>query len=168
MLVANQTYASSMSRNTSYPRVIVRRSGIHGRGVFAGEPIQSGERVIEYKGERINWKEALRRHPHDPEDPNHTFYFTIDEDCVIDGGAKGNAARWINHSCKPNCEAEMREVDGKMRVFIEARRDIKAGEELSYDYGLEIDAPYTAKLKSEFGCACGAKKCRGTMLAQKR
>jgi SET domain-containing protein len=152
----------------SSPAISVRRSGIHGRGVYAARRIKKGERVIEYKGERINWKEALRRHPHDPEQPNHTFYFTLEDDCVIDGGAKGNAARWINHSCKPNCEADMVEVQGRMRVFIAALRDIKKGEELSYDYGLEIDAPYTPKLKREFACWCGHKVCRGTMLAPKR
>lgn len=150
------------------PAIIVRRSGIHGRGVYAARDIKRGERVVEYKGERISWKEALRRHPHDPEQPNHTFYFTIDEKRVIDGGSKGNAARWINHSCEPNCESEMVEKKGETRVYIQAVRDIKAGEELSYDYGLEIDAPYTKKLKNEFACWCGAPRCRGTMLAPKR
>ena len=86
----------------------------------------------------------------------------------IDGGARGNAARWINHSCNPNCEADMVEIRGHMHVFIEALRDIKTGEELSYDYGLEIDAPYTPKLKREFACSCGHKGCRGTMLAPKK
>ncbi|MGA2548586.1 MAG: SET domain-containing protein-lysine N-methyltransferase [Burkholderiaceae bacterium] len=148
--------------------ISIRRSGIHGRGVYAARPIKSGERIVEYKGERINWKEALRRHPHDPEQPNHTFYFTIGDDLVIDGGARGNAARWINHSCNPNCEADMVEIRGHMHVFIEALRDIKTGEELSYDYGLEIDAPYTPKLKREFACSCGHKGCRGTMLAPKK
>jgi SET domain-containing protein len=151
----------------SLPAISVRRSVIHGRGVYATRLIKKGERIIEYKGERINWKEALRRHPHDPEQPNHTFYFTVGDDCVIDGGAKGNAARWINHSCNPNCEADMVEVKGQMHVFISALRDIKPGEELSYDYGLEIDGAYTAKLKREFACWCGHKECRGTMLAPK-
>jgi SET domain-containing protein len=152
----------------SSPLIKIRRSGIHGRGVYAARKIRKGERVIEYKGERISWKEALRRHPHDPDDPNHTFYFTIDESVVIDGGAQGNAARWINHSCEPNCEAEMVDVDGQMHVFIDALRDIRAGEELSYDYALEIDGRYTKKLKDEFACHCGSARCRRTMLAPKR
>src|SRR5271163_5051358 len=109
----------------------IRRSGIHGRGVYAARKIAKGERVIEYRGERINWREALRRHPHDPDDPNHTFYFTIDDSLVIDGGAQGNAARWINHSCEPNCEAQMVSVKGELRVYIEAAREIRSGEELS-------------------------------------
>lgn len=145
----------------------VRRSGIHGRGVYALRAIRKGERIIEYKGEQISWKEALRRHPHDPKDPNHTFYFTIDDDHVIDAGVRGNAARWINHSCDPNCEAELAQADGTARVHIDALRDIGRGEELCYDYGLEIDARYTNKLKQEFACTCGSESCRGTMLAPK-
>jgi SET domain-containing protein len=144
-------------------RIQTRRSGVHGNGVFAVQDIAEGETLIEYKGELITWKEALRRHPHDPAQPNHTFYFHIDDGRVIDGGVKGNAARWINHSCEPNCEAD--ETDG--RVFIKARRNIPAGEELNYDYGLIIDEPYTKKLKADFPCWCGSENCRGTLLAPK-
>jgi SET domain-containing protein len=150
------------------PTLKIRRSGIHGRGVYSARRIKKGERVVEYKGERISWREALRRHPHDPEDPNHTFYFTLNNNVVIDGGSQGNAARWINHACDPNCEASMVELEGELRVFIEAMRDIRAGEELSYDYALEIDARYTKKLKNEFACRCGSPACRGTMLALKK
>ncbi|MDM0105999.1 SET domain-containing protein-lysine N-methyltransferase [Variovorax sp. J22R24] len=144
-------------------RIQTRRSGVHGNGVFAVQDIAEGETLIEYKGEVITWKEALRRHPHDPTQPNHTFYFHIDDGRVIDGGVNGNAARWINHSCEPSCEAD--EQDG--RVFIKALRNIAAGEELSYDYGLIIDEPYTKKLKAEFPCWCGSETCRGTLLAPK-
>jgi uncharacterized protein len=83
-------------------RIQVRKSGIHGKGVFALRPIAKGETVIEYLGEIVTWKEALRRHPHDPKDPNHTFYFHIDDKHVIDAAYGGNAARWINHACSPN------------------------------------------------------------------
>ena len=145
----------------SVRRIVVRQSGVHGKGVFAAAPIEAGARLIEYKGERISWKEALRRHPHDPDEPNHTFYFALDSGDVIDGKVGGNSARWINHSCAPNCEAE--EIDG--HVYIHALRDIDEGEELFYDYGLVIDAKQTAKLKREYECRCGARKCRGTMLA---
>jgi len=144
-------------------RIQTRRSSVHGNGVFAVQDIAEGETLIEYKGEVISWKEALRRHPHDPAQPNHTFYFHIDDDRVIDGNVKGNAARWINHSCDPSCEAD--EQDG--RIFIKALRNIAAGEELSYDYGLIIDEPYTEKLLSEFPCWCGSSDCRGTLLAPK-
>jgi uncharacterized protein len=142
-------------------RIQTRRSGVHGKGVFAVTDFAQGETIIEYVGEIISWKEALRRHPHDPQDPNHTFYFHIDETHVIDAKHGGNSSRWINHSCKPNCEPD--EIDG--RIFIKARRNILAGEELSYDYGLVIDAPLTDKLKAEYPCWCGAKKCRGTLLS---
>ena len=145
-------------------RIQVRRSGVHGRGVFAAQPIVRDERIIEYKGELITWREALRRHPHDPGDPNHTFYFHIDDAHVIDAKYGGNHARWINHACTPNCEAD--EVDG--RIFIKALRDIAPGEELFYDYGLVIDERYTPKLKKQFECRCGTPGCRGTMLAPKR
>jgi SET domain-containing protein len=145
-------------------RIQVRRSGVHGKGVFALQKLKKGEQVIEYIGEIITWKKALKRHPHNPDDPNHTFYFHIDDGRVIDAAVGGNAARWINHACKPNCEAD--EVDG--RVFIKTLRKIEPGEELFYDYGLIIDEPYTKKLKKQFECRCGAKKCRGTMLAKKR
>jgi SET domain-containing protein len=145
-------------------RIQVRRSGVHGKGVFAVAPIAAGETIIEYKGEVISWPEALRRHPHDPKDPHHTFYFHIDDERVIDAKYGGNAARWINHACEPNCEAC--EVDG--RIFIKALRDLAPGEELFYDYGLIIDERYTPALKKAYACRCGSPNCRGTMLAPKR
>ena len=145
-------------------RIQTRLSGVHGKGVFAVQDIAKGEVLVEYVGEIISWKEALRRHPHDPKDPNHTFYFQIDEDHVIDAKYGGNSSRWINHSCAPNCEAD--EEGG--RVFIKALRKIKAGQELFYDYGLIIDERYTPKLKAEYPCWCGAKACRGTLLSPKR
>ena len=145
-------------------RIQVRKSGVHGKGVFALQPLQAGERILEYKGELIGWPEALRRHPHDPSDPNHTFYFHIDEAHVIDANVGGNAARWINHACAPNCKAE----EEGTRVFIRALRDIAPGEELFYDYGLIIDERYTPRLKKEYACRCGSPACRGTMLAPKR
>ncbi len=145
-------------------KIQARSSAVHGRGVFAVKPIKKGERVIEYKGELISWNEALDRHPHDPKQPNHTFYFHIDDLCVIDGRVKGNSAKWINHSCEPNCESDPDDD----RIYIKALRNIKAGEELNYDYGLTIDERYTPRLKKEFACYCGSKLCRGTMLAPKR
>jgi SET domain-containing protein len=159
---APKAVSTSASKQVT-KRIAVRDSGVHGKGVFAEINIAEGEVLIEYKGEIITWPEALRRHPHDPKDPNHTFYFSIDEKHVIDGKVNGNSARWINHSCDPSCEAD--EENG--RVFIKALRNIAAGEELNYDYGLVIDERYTPKLKAEYPCWCGAKKCRGTLLAPK-
>jgi len=145
-------------------RIQVRRSGVHGKGVFALRDLAEGDAIIEYVGAIISWKEAQRRHPHDPADPNHTFYFHIDERRVIDALVGGNSSRWINHSCAPNCEAD----ESQGRVFIKALHKIAAGEELSYDYGLIIDDRYTAKLKAEYPCWCGERQCRGTLLAPKR
>jgi hypothetical protein len=164
---AAKTPASHRPRAAKAPagrRIQVRRSGVHGKGVFALAAIPAGTTIIEYKGELITWAQALARHPHDPDQPNHTFYFHIDDKHVIDGNVNGNAARWINHSCEPNCEAD--EING--RVFVKALHDVMPGEELFYDYGLVIDARYTAKLKKEFECRCGAPGCRGTMLAPKK
>lgn len=148
----------------SHRRIQTRRSGVHGKGVFALQDIAEGETIIEYVGEVIGWEQAQARHPHDPQDPNHTFYFSLENGNVIDALHGGNSSRWINHSCDGNCEAD--EVDG--RVYIRARRNIPAGEELNYDYGLVLDERYTPKLKAEYPCWCAAKTCRGTLLAPKR
>jgi len=145
-------------------RIQVRRSGVHGKGVFALQSIAAGETLIEYTGQVISWPEALRRHPHDPQDPHHTFYFHINDQNVIDGKVGGNASRWFNHACDPNCESDDREG----RIFIQALRDLSPGEELFYDYGLVIDERYTPKLKKEYACRCGSDNCRGTLLAPKR
>ena len=153
----------SPSGSSSSRRIQVRRSGVHGKGVFALQDIAEGETVIEYVGEIISWDEAQDRHPHDPKDPNHTFYFHVNEDKVIDALHGGNSSRWINHSCDANCEAD----EQNERIFIKALRNIHAGEELNYDYGLIIDEPYTKKLLAEYPCWCGAKNCRGTLLSPK-
>ena len=144
-------------------RIQVRRSPIHGRGVFALQELAEGEKLLEYAGELITWKQALRRHPHDPAQPDHTFFFHVDEKHVIDGNVGGNSSRWINHSCDPNCYAH---VQGS-RIFLFVLREIAAGEELFFDYGLSLDERYTARLKARFACYCGSKTCRGTLLAPK-
>jgi SET domain-containing protein len=155
---------SKKTTNAARRRIQIRRSGVHGKGVFALQDIAEGEVLIEYVGEIISWPEAQERHPHDPSDPNHTFYFHINEERVIDAKVGGNSSRWINHACDANCEAD--EKDG--RIFIKAVRKIQAGEELNYDYGLILHERYTAKLKAEYPCWCGSGNCRGTLLAPKR
>ena len=149
------------ARGVRQPRIETRRSEVHGLGVFALDTFAPGETIVEYVGEIVDLQEALRRHPHDPNDPHHTFYFHIDDRRVIDGLHGGNDSRWINHSCQPNCEPD--QVKG--RIFIKARRPIFRGEELSFDYGLVSDEPLTDELKAAYPCFCGAKKCRGTLLA---
>ena len=162
---ATKAAAKSVMRNR---KAAVRHSAIHGRGVVATVALKAGERICEYKGERIGWPEALRRHPHDPEQPFHTFYFSLDDGTVIDGNVAGDFSRFMNHSCEPNCEAEMVESKAGLRVFIVALRDIAVGEELVYNYGLTLDERYTPTLKKQFACHCGSAKCRGTMLSPKR
>jgi SET domain-containing protein len=147
-------------------RIQVRRSGIHGKGVFALLPIAEGEEIIEYTGKVITWKQAQKLPPHNPDEPNHTFFFHIDDKHVIDGNDGGNAAKWINHACGPNCEAD--EDEEENRVFIKALRDIEPGEELNYDYGLILEGKVTKKAMKEFACHCGTPECRGTMLAIKK
>jgi uncharacterized protein len=133
----------------------VRESDVHGRGVYAVEFIRKGTRIIEYTGERVPWEAA----PDDDDDP-HTFNFGLENGDVINPEVGGNDARWINHSCDPNCEA----VEEDDRIFIYAMRNIQPGEELLYDYHMEIDEPITKSAKEKFACHCGASNCRGTMI----
>jgi SET domain-containing protein len=142
----------------------VRRSKIQGRGVFATREIRKGEEIVEYKGEHIDDAEADKRYPFEEDERHHTFLFQLDDGSIIDAGVHGNAAKYINHSCEPNCEAV--EYDG--RIFIEALRNIKKGEELVYDYHFILEEPHNAANKKLYPCNCGSKKCRGTILARKR
>ena len=143
------------------PIYVVRNSPIHGRGVFAGRTIRKGTQIIEYRGERISMREAERRPDSDPDNPYHTFLFELNDGKVIDAAVRGNAARWINHSCAPNCKSV---EDDDSRVYIEAKRAIAEGEELTYDYRLSYDGRITRKVREEYACRCGSKRCRGTLL----
>ncbi|GAC1695727.1 MAG: SET domain-containing protein-lysine N-methyltransferase [Gemmatimonadaceae bacterium] len=143
---------------------VIRRSPIAGRGAFATRRIRRGERIIEYTGQRLSWAQADRRYPDDATVDHHTFLFAIDDDIVVDAARQGNAARFINHSCAPNCDA----VIDDDRIFIEAIRPISVGEELCYDYAYELDVTHTARQKKLYPCRCGASSCRGTILANKR
>ncbi|MDB5798285.1 MAG: hypothetical protein JWP36_2187 [Paucimonas sp.] len=144
--------------------IAVRHSKVHGNGVFATRKIAAGTRIIEYQGARITQREANKRSGQDPDNPFHTFFFSLESGKLIDGGDQGNDARWINHSCAPNCEAQ--EEDG--HVYIHALRDLRRGEELNYDYGLIVEERHTPAVKRAYECRCGAPECRHTMLAPKR
>jgi uncharacterized protein len=144
----------------SAPPIETRDSGIHGRGVYATRPIRKGMRIIEYLGERITHAEADRRYARKGDDDGHTFLFIASRRTVIDAGVNGNAARFINHSCDPNCET----VIENGRVFIESIRRIKPGEELCYDYQLTWESTDDPVELALYACRCGAKRCRGTML----
>ena len=143
-------------------RIVVRNSSIHGRGVFALRRIPKGTRIIEYKGKLITDKEADRRYSRVHEHSPHTMLFSLEGGWVIDATRRGNSARWINHSCAPNCDIE---EEGR-RVFIESRRDLHPGDELTYDYNLQIGEKHTKAAKREHACFCRARRCRGTMLGE--
>jgi SET domain-containing protein len=142
------------------PLVEARDSKIHGRGVYAIAPIKKGTRIMEYLGERISHAEADARYETKGDDDGHTFLFIASNRTVIDAGVDGNDARFINHSCNANCET----VIENSRVFIDAVRNIKPGEELGYDYQLTWESTDDPTELALYACRCGAKKCRGTML----
>jgi uncharacterized protein len=150
-----------MANGKKAPLVAVRDSGIHGTGVFALRRIPKGMRIIEYVGERVSHAEADRRYEGKEVSDNHTFLFIVDGRTVVDAGVGGNEARFINHSCAPNCETVIEE----RRIFIDAIRTIEPGEELSYDYQIQREADDPPDIEDIFGCRCGAPGCRGTMLA---
>ena len=151
-------------------RIVRRQSPIHGNGVFAVCDIPKGTSIIEYRGRRLTHAEADRRFGNEV-DSGHTFLFTLNDEYLIDGGDGGNVARWINHSCSPNCQAWIVEhASGdprRDRVIIEAKRDIRAGDELTYDYGIVLEEPQTARLKRLWACRCGSRRCTGTLLKPK-
>ena len=149
-------------KQTPRRRFVVRNSGIDGKGVFATTHIPAGTRLVEYKGKRLTEAQVDRRYAND--DSPHTFLFALDEGMVIDASIGGNSARWINHSCAPNCEA----VDDEDRIYIETLRAIRPGEELSYNYRIELEERHTPALKRLYQCRCGARRCKGTILQPKK
>lgn len=140
----------------------IRRSGIHGLGAYATCFIPKGTRVIEYLGDRISNEEADARYDEEKMAEHHTVLFIVDENTCIDAGRNHNEARYINHSCDPNCESEVE--DG--RVFIDAIKDIQPGEELFFDYSYERDEE--SEDDARYICRCGAPACRGTILEPKK
>ena len=139
-------------------RYIVRRSTIHGRGVFALANIPKGTWLMEYIGERISHRESDRRYAAEHEHSPHTMLFSVDDKTVIDATKWGNSARFINHSCTPNCEA----IEEEGRIFIETIKKVAAGDELTYDYNLILEERHTPAVKRAHACFCGTRRCRGT------
>ena len=154
----------------SKPTIEMRRSDIHGNGVFAIADIKAGDEIIEYAGRRLTHARADHKYG-GTADTGHTFLFTLNDDYVIDGNDGGDESRWINHSCDPNCRAWRIEAeDGNPkhdRVVIEAKVDIEKGTELTNDYGIVLAEPYTKALKAAWACHCGTKHCSGTLLKPK-
>jgi SET domain-containing protein len=149
--------------------IVVRHSPVHGNGVFAAKDLPAGTELIEYTGRLITPKQADRLYPNEMEG-GHTFLFALNDDWVIDGNVDGNDARWFNHGCAPNCIPYLYEDTTdrrKDRVFIETMRDVRKGEELTYDYGISFEVRHTARLKKIWACRCGAPNCSGTMLKPK-
>jgi hypothetical protein len=142
------------------PLYVVRRSRIHGSGVYATRRIRKGTRIVEYLGDRITHEQADARYEAKGQDDGHTFLFVVDSRVVIDAGVNGNDARFINHCCNPNCETVIED----RRVFIEALRTIQPGEELGYEYGLTWESTDDPGELANYACRCGAAVCRGTML----
>ncbi|HXT16116.1 MAG TPA: SET domain-containing protein-lysine N-methyltransferase [Gemmatimonadaceae bacterium] len=141
----------------------IRPSPIQGLGAFATRHIPAGTRLIEYAGQRLTPAEADARYP-DDDARHHTFLFAIDDDVVIDAAVDGNDARFINHSCDPNCDAVV--DDG--RIWIETIRDVEPGAELAYDYAYILEERHSPAAKRKYPCHCGAGTCRKTILAKKR
>jgi len=137
---------------------------MHGLGAFAVRPIPEGTRLIEYAGARLTPAEADERYPDVPGEVHLTYLFAIDDDIVIDALVDGNDARFINHSCDPNCDAVVEDE----RIWIETIRDVAVGEELAYDYAFILPERHTPTAKRRYPCNCGSSKCRGTILARKR
>lgn len=146
------------------PAFELRRSVISGRGAFAIRDIRKGDRLIEYVGERVSHAVADARYDDESMKSHHTFLYSVSTRMVIDAAVGGNDSRFINHSCDPNCEA----VIETGRVFIYARKPIRPGEELNYDYGYERDGTETPEDEARYVCRCGARKCRGTILAPRK
>ena len=148
--------ATAMKPALTPEAIEVRPSTVHGQGAFAARGLARGAPLGIYTGRVYSPIEAAER----DWDNELTYVFALADGRVIDGSDGGNATRHLNHSCAPNCAAyEVVSEDGEAQVVIEARRRIRAGEELFIDYALDIgDAD-----PSEFPCRCGAPKCRGTM-----
>ena len=129
--------------------IVFRKSSIHGTGGFASKPIAARARLIEYLGERITKAESLRRCEADNE-----YIFTLNDQEDLDGNVEWNPARFINHSCDPNCDAE----NDEGRIWIIANRDIAAGEEITFNYGFDLE-DYRS-----YPCRCGSSDCVGYMV----
>src|SRR5258705_3032888 len=153
-----------MPRRAARPPFEIRQSAMQRLGASAIRRIPAGSRLIEYAGERLTPVQADERYPDVAGERHHTFLFAIDDDVVIDAAVNGNAARFINHSCDPNCDAVI--DDG--RIWIETIRDVAPGEELAYDYAYVLEERHSPAAKRRFPRPCGAPTCRGTILAPKR
>jgi len=151
ILCENMDLKSQKSEALETDWLIFKESRIHGLGGFAKTDISSGSHVIEYLGEKITKQESVRRC-----EANNQYIFALNDREDLDGDVDWNPARFINHSCAPNCEVEW---DGS-HIWIVAKRDIKAGDEITFNYGYDL-VDYR-----EYPCVCGAPKCVGYIVAE--
>lgn len=157
---------SKSAKKTAVPKSwhAVKQSSIHSRGVFAARDIPKGTEVLEYLGEKITKKESKRRADERLARARETgeaavYIFDLNEKWDLDGSSvEPNDARYINHSCDPNCEAYQDEED---RIFITAERDIRKGEELTYNYGFDLEH------WDDHPCLCGSDGCVGFIVDKK-
>ncbi len=148
-------------RPRSTPLIEVRPSPIHGWGGFARRDLPERTRLIEYTGQRISPEEGDRRYPDTGQTRSHTVLFSLSNGRYIDAGVRGNLARFLNHSCTPNCQA----VEDGGRIFIETIAPVPAGTELTYDYKLTLpDDWQDPSVQSQYACDCGSSACRRTLL----
>ena len=152
--------AKRAKRNPPNPYLVLRRSRIHGRGVYARKDIKKGTRLIQYTGEVISNAEADRRYDDESMSDHHTFLFILNSRLCVDAARGGNISRFINHKCDPNCVAW---IEGK-EIWIDALKDIKKGEELGYEYEYDFLPGYTVEDLEFYACRCGSPKCRGTIV----
>ena len=160
-MAPKRTTTDEPLHSAEHPLFELRTSAIQGTGAFAVTDIPKGTRIVEYTGEKITNREADRRYDDEKMSRHHTFLFTLNSRYIVDAAVGGNEARFINHSCDPNCEAVIE--DG--RIFVEALKRIPAGTELAYDYAYERTKEHTEEDEKLYVCRCGSPKCRGTILA---
>jgi len=148
---------------TSSPYAVAKKSSIDNKGVFAKTDIPKGTRVIEYIGKKVTKKqsEIIADEQYEKgqkfKSVGHVYLFDLNKKYDLDGNIPTNTAKYINHSCEPNCEPQI--IAG--HIWIIAKKNIKKGEELTYDYGFDYDH------YKEHKCRCGSKKCIGYIVAKK-
>ncbi|KAJ7541963.1 hypothetical protein O6H91_10G083200 [Diphasiastrum complanatum] len=138
-------------------RLKLQRSKIHDWGLLALEPIDAEDFIIEYIGEIIRTKISdVRELQYEKMGVGSSYLFRIDDEHVIDATVRGGLARFINHSCEPNCYTKIITVEGQKRVFVYAKKSITIGQELTYDYKFPLE-------EKKIPCLCGSKRCRGSL-----
>jgi len=149
-------YLKPRAPHKTKPRLLCKHSRIHGLGVFANEPLKEGEMIMEYVGEVIRQSLTDKREQIYEARGIGCYMFRIDEDWIVDATMAGNRARFVNHSCEPNCFAKVINVDETDKIVLFSKRDIHEGEEITYDYNFAFE-------EEKLACYCGAATCRGSM-----